>query len=83
MELIDENDSIRCSKFKCLTTNSIYEIVNTKSVGRYVLESIDTILKDGELRRDFSRAELRRRFDNIQEIKPKDYTLTKKKKKKR
>tara|TARA_R110000787_G_scaffold40582_2_gene100715 strand:- start:328 stop:576 length:249 start_codon:yes stop_codon:yes gene_type:complete len=81
MELLDENNSIRFTKFKCLTTNSVYEVVQSKCVGRYVSESIDTIVKDGVLRKEFARGELRRRFKDIEEIKPKDYTLTKKKKK--
>tara|TARA_R110002074_G_scaffold400820_1_gene597146 strand:- start:2305 stop:2553 length:249 start_codon:yes stop_codon:yes gene_type:complete len=82
MELLDENNSIRFSKFKCLNTNSVYEVVQSKCVGRYVSESIDTVVKDGVLRKEFSREDLRRRFKHIEEIKSKDYTLTKKKKKK-
>lgn len=82
MELLDENNSIRFSKFRCLNTNSVYEVVQSKCVGRYASESIDTIVKDGILRKDFARAELRRRFKDIEEIKPKYYTLTKKRKKK-
>jgi len=81
MELIDENNSIRFTKFKCLVTNSIYEIVQSKCTGRYVRDSVDTIVKDGVIRKEFARGELSVRFKEVEEIKPKDYTLTKKKKK--
>ena len=81
MELIDENNSIRFAKFKCLVTNSIYEIVQSKCTGRYVRDSIDTIVKDGVIRKEFARGELSVRFKEVEEIKSRDYTLTKKKKK--
>ena len=81
MELIDENNSIRFTKFKCLVTNSIYEIVQSKCTGRYVRDSVDTIVKDGVIRKEFARGELSVRFKEVEEIKSRDYTLTKKKKK--
>ncbi len=81
MELLDLDKSIRFKKFKCLNTNQIYEIVQTECTGRYIINSIDTIVRSDGLRKSFARMELKTRFTNIEGIPEKDY-LTKKKKKK-
>ena len=81
MELLDLDKSIRFKKFKCLNTNQIYEIVQTECTGRYIINSIDTIVRSDGLRKSFARMELKTRFTNIEGIPEKEY-LTKKKKKK-
>ena len=81
MELLDFDNTIKFNKFKCLNTNQIYEIVQTECTGRYIINSIDTIVRSDGLRKSFARMELKTRFNNIEGIPEKDY-LTKKKKKK-
>ena len=81
MELLDFDNTIKFKKFKCLNTNQIYEIVQTECTGRYIINSIDTIVRSDGLRKSFARMELKTRFNNIEGIPEKDY-LTKKKKKK-
>jgi len=80
MELLDSDKSIKFKKFKCLRTNQIYEVVQTECTGRYIINSIDTLVRSDGLRKSFARMELKARFANIEEISEKDY-LTKKKKK--
>ena len=80
MELLDSDKSIKFKKFKCLRTNQIYEIVQTECTGRYIINSIDTLVRSDGLRKSFARMELKARFTNIEGIPEKDY-LTKKKKK--
>jgi len=92
MELIDSNNVISFRKFKCLVTNQIYEVVQTKCTdkprdnhNRYAVRgsknAIDTIVRSDGLRKSFTRAGLRHRFSNIEGIPEKDYLIKKKKKK--
>jgi hypothetical protein len=81
VELLDFDNTIKFKKFKCLNTNQIYEIVQTECTGRYIINSIDTIVRSDGLRKSFARMELKTRFNNIEGIPEKDYLIKKKKKK--
>ena len=80
MELLDSRNIITFRKFKCLDTNQIYEIVQTECTCRYIINSIDTIVRSYGLRKSFARMELKTRFTNIEGIPEKDYLIKKKKK---
>lgn len=80
MELLDSRNIITFRKFKCLSTNQIYEIVQTECTGRHINNSIDTIVRSDGLRKSFARMELKTRFTNIEGIPEKDYLIKKKKK---
>jgi len=80
MELLDVDNTIKFRKFKCLTTNQVYEIIQTECTGRYLINAIDTLTRSDGLRKSFTRMELKKRFSNVEGIPEKDY-LTKKKKK--
>ena len=80
MELLDSRNIITFRKFKCLDTNQTYEIVQTECTGRYIINSIDTIVRSDGLRKSFARMELKTRFNNIEGIPEKDYLIKKKKK---
>ena len=91
MELLDSNNIITFRKFKCLKTNQIYEVVQTKCTDkprdeynkyphRSVNNAIDTIVRSDGLRKSFARMELKTRFNNIEGIPEKDYLIKKKKK---
>lgn len=80
MNILNKNNTIAFKKFKCLTTNKIYEVVQTTCKGRAVINSVDTLVRSDGLRRSFSRMELRTRFTNIEGIPEKDYLIKKKKK---
>jgi len=66
MTLIDENNSIRYSRFKCLETNKIYEIRTSKCNGYKALDTTDTLLREDGVRRNFTRYELMIRFKKIE-----------------
>lgn len=80
MNILNKNNTIAFKKFKCLNTNQIYEIVQTECTGRYIINSIDTIVRSDGLRKSFARMELKTRFTNIEGIPEKDYLIKKKKK---
>jgi len=82
MELVDIDNTIISRRFKCLRTNQVYEVVETKCLGRYSLNAADTVvrLEDG-IRKDFARMELKERFSNVEPISEPDYTYFKKRKK--
>lgn len=81
MELLESNNTIKFKKFNCLITNQSYEIVQTECTGRYIINAIDTLVRQDGLRRSFARMELRKRFCNVEEIPEIDYLIKKKKKK--
>ena len=80
MNILKKDDTIAFKKFKCLRTNQIYEVVQTKCTGRYINNATDTLVRSDGLRKSFTRMELKTRFTNIEGIPEKDYLIKKKKK---
>jgi hypothetical protein len=68
MNILNDDDTIRFTKFRCLDSNSTYEVVQTRCVGRKRIDSIDTLVKNGGRRRDFYRKDLGVRFNNVEQL---------------
>ena len=66
MNLIDEDKTIKFTRFNCLITGFNYEVVNTKSTGKGMTRIVDTLVREDGMRKDFTRTELLTRFKNVQ-----------------
>lgn len=81
MNLVNENNSIKFPKFKCLQTNKIYTITATscthspkdKPYMNRAKKALDTLKRDDGLRKVMTRGELKERFKNVEEVKINNY----------
>ena len=76
MNLLREDKSIRCIKFKCLLTNEVFEIVGSSSTLNELPSYRDNVtrcndkvkrLSDG-MSKTFTRNELKERFTKIETL---------------
>ncbi len=79
MNILDDDNSIRFSSFKCLDNGKVYIITSTRSTFDLsqpvwtdnVLKAEDTIKRDDGESRTLMRSQLKSRFTNIEEYKQK------------
>lgn len=64
MNIVNENGSLNGFRFLCLTTNSIFWVIGTEGAGSVWLAT-DTVKKDDGNIKQFSRMEMRVRFNNV------------------
>lgn len=66
MKLVNDDYTVNATKFKCLVTNKVYELVNSRCTGRKSFNVVDTLCREDGVKRDFTRFELTIRFKNIE-----------------
>lgn len=79
MNIIDNNNSIRFSSFRCLDTDKVYTVTSTLSTFDLsepnwkdnALKAEDTVKREDGVSRKLMRSQLKSRFTNIEEYKQK------------
>lgn len=67
MELVNDDYSINCAKFKCLDSGYVYTLLGSQAAGD-IEHTIDTISREDGHRGKTRRSSLKKKFKNIEPL---------------
>ena len=65
MKLVNDDNSLNCTEFKCLETGMYYEVTGSKDNGK-AIDTIDTLIREDGKKKKVLRSSLKKRYTNIE-----------------